>query len=175
MKNVLGRNPLFWWNNNCNDNYDDRLYMKHMNYRYTAQNAPITALGGVVFNPMQEASASKIFLFGGADYCWNTASFNSEQNWNDCFSHLFPNDPELAAAFKTFCINTDATDEPSELINLYNSFKNSYSNNSMPSSTSQLISKTKEIYDACMKVEEMKYSEIEDEQLMYEDIKKEIF
>jgi hyaluronoglucosaminidase len=57
MKSVLGRNPLFWWNNNCNDNYDDRLYMKHMNYRYTAQNAPITALGGVVFNPMQEASA----------------------------------------------------------------------------------------------------------------------
>ena len=171
MKSVLGRNPLFWWNNNCNDNYDDRLYMGHMNYRYSAQNAPITALGGVVFNPMQEASASKVFMFGGADYCWNTASFNSEQNWNDCFSYLFPNNPELAAAFKTFCINVDATQEPYEMISLYASFKDSYSNNSMPSSTSQLISKTKEIYDACMKVEEMKTSEIEDEQLMYEDIK----
>ena len=172
MKSVLGRNPLFWWNNNCNDNYDDRLYMGHMNYRYTAQNAPITALGGVVYNPMQEASASKVFLFGGADYCWNTASFNSEQNWNACFSYLFPGNQELATAFKTFCINVDATQEPLELINLYSSFKNSYTGvSSLPSSTSQLISKTNEIYNACMKVEEMKNSEVEEETLMYEDIK----
>lgn len=171
MKQVINRNPLFWWNNNCNDNYDDRIYMNHMNYRYTAQNAPMTALGGVVFNTMQEASASKVFLFGGADYCWNTASFNSEQNWNDCFAYLFPNNSELASAFKTFCLNTDATQEPAELVNLYNSFKNSYSYNNLPSTTTQLITKTKEIYDACKALEAMETSEVKDEALMYEDIK----
>lgn len=171
MKQVINRNPLFWWNNNCNDNYDDRLYMNHMNYRYTAQNAPMTALGGVVFNTMQEASASKVFLFGGADYCWNTASFNSQQNWEDCFAYLFPDKPELASAFKTFCVNTDATQEPAEMVNLYNSFKDSYSNNNLPSSTNQLITKTKEIYDACKALEAMETSDVKDETLMFEDIK----
>ncbi|MBQ7818903.1 MAG: beta-N-acetylglucosaminidase domain-containing protein [Bacteroidales bacterium] len=172
MKNVLGRNPLFWWNNNCNDNYDDRLYMSHMNYRYTAQNAPITALGGVVFNPMQEGEASKIFLFGGADYCWNTASFNSQQNWNDCFAYLFPDNADLATAFKTFCLNTDATAEPSDMISLYNSFKNGYSYGNLPSSTTaSLIEKCGNIYDACMALEIMKNSPTAEEALMYEDIK----
>lgn len=171
IKNVIKRNPLFWWNNNCNDNHDDRLYMKHMTYRYTAQNAPIEPLGGVVFNTMQEGEASKVFLFGGADYCWNTASFNSQQNWEDCFSYLFPDKPELASAFKLFCLNSDATEEPSDLVQMYNSFKNSYSYGNIPAVTPQLIAKAKEIRDACNLLESMKDSEVIEEALMYEDIK----
>lgn len=171
FKNIIGRNPLMWWNNPCNDNYDDRIYMHEMTYRYTAQNAPVDALGGVVANPMQEGQASKIFMFGLADYCWNTASFDATANWEASFGFLFRDDAELAEAFKTFCINSESTIEPYELTSLYSSFRNSYYDYYLPEpATSSLISKMDELNAAFSKVATMKDSENEAYSLMYKDI-----
>lgn len=171
FKNIIGRNPLMWWNNPCNDNYDDRIYMHEMTYRFSAQNAPISALGGVVANPMQQGQASKVFMFGLADYCWNTADFNASTNWNASFGFLFKDDAELAEAFKTFCINSESTVEPAELTTLYSAFMNSYSDFNLPSATTtSLISKMDEINAACRKVASMKDIETEAYSLMYKDI-----
>jgi hyaluronoglucosaminidase len=54
---------------------------------------------GFVSNPMDKPEASKIGLFGVADYCWNPKAFNSKQNWEDCFPRLFP---YIAQAVRTF-------------------------------------------------------------------------
>lgn len=171
FKNIIGRNPLMWWNNPCNDNYDDRIYMHNMTYRYSAQNAPMDALGGVVANPMQEGQASKIFMFGLADYCWNTADFNASTNWEASFGHLFKDDEELADAFRTFCIHSESTIEPGELTSLYTSFKNNYSDNNLPVSTANSITaKMDELNAAFAKVATMKESSNEAYALMYKDI-----
>lgn len=171
FKNIIGRNPLMWWNNPCNDNYDDRLYMLDMTYRYTAQNAPIPALGGVVANPMQEGQASKVFMFGLADYCWNTANFDAAENWEASFSHMFKDDTEMAEAFKTFCLSSDYSNEPSDLTNLYTSFKYSYSDFNLPEpTTSSLISRMDELNAAFNKVATMEDSDIDAYALMYKDI-----
>lgn len=171
FKDIIGRNPLMWWNNPCNDNYDDRIYMLDMTYRFSAQNAPIPALGGVVANPMQEGQASKVFMFGLADYCWNTADFDASTNWNASFGFLFKDDAELAEAFKTFCINSESTNEPSELTSLYSSFKYSYYDFNLPTSTTNsIISKMDEINAACAKIATMKNSNNDAYALMYKDI-----
>ena len=171
FKNIIGRNPLMWWNNPCNDDHDDRIYMHNMTYRFSAQNAPIPALGGVVANPMQQGQASKIFMFGLADYCWNTAEFNASENWEASFKFLFKDDDELGSAFRTFCINSESTIEPSELTSLYSSFRNSYSDSNLPEPvTASLISKMEELNNAFNKVATMKNSRKVAYSLMYKDI-----
>ncbi|MEG1575066.1 MAG: beta-N-acetylglucosaminidase domain-containing protein, partial [Bacteroidales bacterium] len=172
MKNAIGRNPLLWWNNPCNDNHDDFLYMLDMTYRFSAQNAPITALGGVVSNPMQQGEASKGFMFGMADYCWNTSAFNAKNNWEAFFPEFIPSNKTLCDAFRTFCINVDPTKAPDILQNLYTSFKSTYSDHNLPEATTRsLISETGKVYDACSLIEkEWKNSKDGEYALMYEDI-----
>lgn len=171
-KNVIGRNPLLWWNNPCNDNLDDHIYTLDMTYRYSAQNAPITALGGVASNPMQQGEVSKIFMFGLADYCWNTASFNAKNNWDGFFPEFIPGNETLRDAFKTFCVNQDPIKEPSSLQTLYNSFKSSYKDHNLPeATTNSLITEAGKIYDACTMIDsEWKNGKDEQYALMYEDI-----
>lgn len=171
FKDIIGRNPLMWWNNPCNDNHDDRIYMLDMTYRFSAQNAPIPALGGVVANPMQQGQASKVFMFGLADYCWNTASFDAATNWDASFSLLFKDDAEMADAFKTFCINSETTNEPAEQTSLYSSFRYGYYDFNLPTSTTNsIIDIMDNINAACKKVATMKNSDIDAYSLMYKDV-----
>ena len=58
---------------------------------------------GVVSNPMEHGEASKLALYGVADYTWNTADFNASDNWERGIEALTP---EAADAYRTFAIHS---------------------------------------------------------------------
>ena len=51
-------------------------------------------------NPMEYAEASKVALYGVADYAWNMKDYNPEANWERAIGYLMPNNAE---AFHVFC------------------------------------------------------------------------
>ena len=42
-------------------------------------------LSGIVSNPMNQAAASKIAIFGVADFTWNDEAYDAERNWSQAF------------------------------------------------------------------------------------------
>ena len=82
MAGRVGRNPVMWWNNPVNDDHDERIYMRGVTAHWTIEDSePIPSLRGLMLNPMGQAQASKVALFGGADYAWNPARFEKVSNW----------------------------------------------------------------------------------------------
>ena len=62
---------------------------------------------GVVSNPMEHGEASKLALYGVADYTWNTAAYNAIDNWERGIEALTP---EAADAYRTFAIHSCDTE-----------------------------------------------------------------
>lgn len=122
-------------------------------------------------NPMNQAQASKIALFGGADYSWNPSAFDVEQNWEYAFEHLAPNDSQTASALKCFARYSNTLVEDDDMIKLYDNFIEHFSSGQMPAETKQLQTKLEELNQACLVIETMKNSEKRDYRLMYEDIR----
>ena len=84
----LGRKAYIWWNWPVADYCRSAHLLLGRTYGLDPENAELYS--GFVSNPMDKPEASKIPLFGVADYCWNPKGFNSEQSWNDSFPRLFP-------------------------------------------------------------------------------------
>lgn len=59
-----------------------------------------TMLSGFAANPMERAEASKVGLFGVADYAWNICAFKSDEAWKDGIARLYPG---CADAMQVFC------------------------------------------------------------------------
>jgi hyaluronoglucosaminidase len=59
-----------------------------------------TAMSGFVANPMEHAEASKVGLFGVADYTWNITGFESDKSWRAGIARLYPGCTE---AMQCFC------------------------------------------------------------------------
>lgn len=57
-------------------------------------------MSGFVANPMEHAEASKIGLFGVANYTWNITGFQSEKTWQNGIARLYPG---CAEAMQVFC------------------------------------------------------------------------
>lgn len=95
----IRRNAYIWYNYPVTDYAVDRLLMGPV-----AGNGNDIAAGlsGFVANPMEYAEASKVALFGIADYLWNMKPFNAVESWNKSLRYLFPKD---SAAFKVFAEN----------------------------------------------------------------------
>lgn len=49
---------------------------------------------------MNFSEASKVSFFGIADYTWNPQTFNAQENWENSFDAIIPDDPEMAQALK---------------------------------------------------------------------------
>ena len=64
-------------------------------------------LCGIVSNPMEYGEASKIALYGVADYSWNTGAYNALDNWERGLAHIVPG---AAAAYRTFAIHSCDTE-----------------------------------------------------------------
>ncbi len=101
VKSALGRPTFIWWNWPCTDYCRSHLGMGRT---YGLDQSPKMKelLTGFVANPMEWPEASKIGLFGVADYCWNIEQFNSSQNWVDGIQRLFPS---CSWAVQHFCNN----------------------------------------------------------------------
>lgn len=93
----LGRKAYIWWNWPVADYCRSAHLLLGRTYGLDPENAPLYS--GFVSNPMDKPEASKIPLFGVADYCWNPTAFNSQQSWEDSFARLFPTLPEAVRTF----------------------------------------------------------------------------
>lgn len=172
MASRVGRNAIMWWNNPVNDDHDDRIYMRKLTTHWDIEDInPIPSMAGLLLNPMNQGNASKVALFGGADYSWNPSAFDADLNWEAFFETEFEN-KEFAAALKTFATNSDALVEDRELIELYADFRaNLTPGGELPESTAELLEWMRNLYEACVYLQgqadnpDPKYS------LMYEDIK----
>ena len=95
FKNWIGRDPVMWWNYPVNDNVDSVYYTNPIDHFYSLDSNP-SNLKGVLSNPMNFSEASKVAFFGLADYTWNPGAFDAQENWENCFDAILPDDPEMA-------------------------------------------------------------------------------
>ncbi len=94
------KRPTFiWWNWPCNDFKRSRLSMGRtygLDTSYEMKNM----MSGFVANPMEHAEASKVGLFGVANYTWNIDQFESHSSWIAGITRLYPRHSE---AMRVFC------------------------------------------------------------------------
>lgn len=92
----LRRKAYIWWNNPVTDYVRNHLLMGPI-YGNSLDIGPL--YGGFVSNPMERPEASKVALFGVADYTWNPEKFDSEASFLAAIKTVMPGAIE---AFETF-------------------------------------------------------------------------
>lgn len=101
----IRRPAYYWWNYPVTD-YARHILMQGPVYgldtRLTANETC-----GVVSNPMEHGEASKLALYGVADYTWNTAAYNAMDNWERGLEVMVP---QAAEAYRTFAIHSCDTE-----------------------------------------------------------------
>ncbi|MBQ7024290.1 MAG: beta-N-acetylglucosaminidase domain-containing protein [Akkermansia sp.] len=94
------KRPTFiWWNWPCNDFKRSRISMGRT-YGLGTEPEMKSAMSGFVANPMEHAEASKVGIFGVADYTWNITGFESDKSWRAGIARLYPDSTE---AMQCFC------------------------------------------------------------------------
>lgn len=173
MAGRVNRNPVMWWNNPVNDDHDDRIYMRELTTHWTIETSgAINTLKGLILNPMCQAQASKIALFGAADYSWNPNTFDSKKNWEASFARIVKNgDTQTAEALKCFARFSNTLVEDEEMITLYDNFMEKFGGESFPSEYTQLREELDNLKQACTYIETLKDSPYRDYKLMYEDVR----
>ena len=95
----IQRPSYVWWNFPVSDYCRDHLLMGPS---YGLDPNAAHAMSGFVANPMERAEASKVALYGVADYTWNMKAYNPESDFVEACRYVLPEAPE---AFRTFCEN----------------------------------------------------------------------
>ena len=101
----IRRPALYWWNFPVTD-YARHIIMQGPAYGLEPS-LTYKELRGMVSNPMEHGEASKIALYGVADYCWNAAGYNALDNWERGLAALVP---EATDAYRTFAIHSCDTE-----------------------------------------------------------------
>ncbi|MGW0790020.1 beta-N-acetylhexosaminidase family protein [Streptomyces sp. NPDC002911] len=98
---VWGRKVFLWDNYPVNDygQTTGRLLMAPYDKREAGLHK---ALSGIVLNPMNQAAASKVALFGGASFAWNDEDYDPDRTWRAAADHLAGGDPATARALLAF-------------------------------------------------------------------------
>ena len=99
VSSQLNRPTFIWWNWPCSDFKRSRLSMGRT-YGLGQEEQMKELLSGFVANPMEQAEANKVGLFGVADYTWNIAAFDSDRSWREGVRRLYAQDRE---AMQVFC------------------------------------------------------------------------
>ncbi|MEG1402317.1 beta-N-acetylglucosaminidase domain-containing protein [Bacteroides sp.] len=101
----IKRPALYWWNFPVTD------YVRHiiMQGPVYGLETSLTSndLCGLISNPMEHGEASKLALYGVADYSWNMADYNPIDNWERGLAELTP---EAKEAYRTFAIHSCDTE-----------------------------------------------------------------
>lgn len=101
----IKRPALFWWNFPVTD------YVRHIIMQGPAYGLETSLtsndLCGLISNPMEHGEASKLALYGVADYAWNIADYNPIDNWERGLAELAP---EAKEAYRTFAIHSCDTE-----------------------------------------------------------------
>lgn len=101
----IRRPAYYWWNYPVTD-YVRNILLQGPVY---GLDTSLTAddVCGVVSNPMEHGEASKLALYGVADYTWNVAGYNPIDNWERGLAELAP---AVKDAYRTFAIHSSDTE-----------------------------------------------------------------
>lgn len=103
--NLVKRPGYYWWNWPVSD------YCRNYILQGPAYGLDTTLttddLVAIVSNPMEHGEASKLGLYGVADYGWNIPAYNPMDNWTRGLAYLMPDDPE---AYRLFAIHSADTE-----------------------------------------------------------------
>ncbi|MDE5573916.1 MAG: beta-N-acetylglucosaminidase domain-containing protein [Muribaculaceae bacterium] len=94
----IGRKAFIWLNYPVTD-----FCVNHLLMGPTYGNEPeaTSMVSGFTANPMEYAEASKVSLFGVADFLWNPQSYDADTSWGQAVKALMSGHEE---AFRTFCL-----------------------------------------------------------------------
>lgn len=101
----IKRPAYYWWNFPVTD-YARHILMQGPVYGLSTELSD-KDLCGIVSNPMEHGEASKLALYGVADYSWNIAAYNPIDNWERALVEIMPNAHE---AYRTFAIHSCDTE-----------------------------------------------------------------
>lgn len=101
----IKRPALYWWNFPVTD-YVRHIIMQGPTYGLETS-LTNNDLCGLISNPMEHGEASKLALYGVADYAWNMAAYNPIDNWERGLTELTP---EAREAYRTFAIHSGDTE-----------------------------------------------------------------
>ncbi len=92
----IQQEAYIWWNFPVTDYVRNHLLMGPV-YGNGADIKDL--LGGFVSNPMERSEASKIALYGVADYSWNVEKYDPDSSWHAAIREVMPG---AADAFEVF-------------------------------------------------------------------------
>ncbi len=101
----IKRPAYYWWNYPVTDYIRNFLLQGPVYGLDTSLTAQETC--GVISNPMEHGEASKLALYGVADYAWNIADYNAIDNWERGLAELVP---DATDAYRTFAIHSSDTE-----------------------------------------------------------------
>lgn len=106
FNNLVKRPGYYWWNWPVSD-YCRNYILQGPAY---GLDTSLTSddLVALVSNPMEHGEASKLCLYGVADYAWNIAAYNALDNWERGLAYLMPEDP---GAYRLFAIHSTDTED----------------------------------------------------------------
>lgn len=182
MANYIGRDPVFWWNNPVNDDYDGFLYLHGLTARwFIEQKSAVSHMKGFLLNPMNQGQASKVCLFSGADYAWNPEAFDEQSSWEASLRSIVKTDENVEAlrdfirVMSAYVTRDTKTPEGEEYAELYAQFKDCITG--IDQNGVESLDEVKELYtimtrtiEACDQLLTMADSEDEDCRLFLNDI-----
>lgn len=98
----IDRKGYIWWNFPVSDYVRDHILLGPT---YGNGLDISSDISGFVSNPMQHAEASKIALYGVADYTWNMRAYDYQKDWEAALAEILPNEKE---ALRTFALYNKA-------------------------------------------------------------------
>lgn len=101
----IKRPAYYWWNFPVTD-YARHIIMQGPTYGLDTS-LSANEVCGLISNPMEHGEASKLALYGVADYGWNIAQYNPTDNWERGLEYLTP---EAKDAYRTFAIHSCDTE-----------------------------------------------------------------
>lgn len=105
LNSRIGRPGYYWWNFPVTD-YVHNIVMQGPAYGLDTT-LDATDLCGIVSNPMEHGEASRLALYGVADYAWNPSAYNPLDNWERALRAV---EPGAADAYRTFAIHSCDTE-----------------------------------------------------------------
>lgn len=105
FSNLTRRPGYYWWNWPVTD-YARRYLLQGPAY---GLDTSLTSddICALVSNPMEHGEASKLALYGVADYAWNTPAYNAIDNWERGLRELAP---DVHDAYRRFAIHSTDTE-----------------------------------------------------------------
>ena len=94
----IARKSYIWWNFPVSDFVRDHILLGPA---YGNDLDIAETMAGFVSNPMEHAEASKISLYGIADYTWNMRAYDYQRDWERGLRALLPDNYE---ALRTFAL-----------------------------------------------------------------------